>query len=285
MSKPASSSPSVDLQFLSHVWILTVDELTQLFARKRAIIAFILYVIVVGFVVYGFSSVDQTITAFLKEQNAPRLNAKQILESLKDFPQKEMIKTLLEWPITFPLFQFFAVIWMSELIAIVSCDMISLDKERGTLRFLFLRTSRSALFVAKYLSHFLLYVTVHALSLAVLVATTIYMSNELTVADCLSPLTLYSLSLMPLIALTLAITLLASATSSSIIGALLKIHIFWLPIFFLLAYSFIEVFSWKTIVGIIAPFDNFFLANLVGNLSLTAIILVGSFRLFRNAEV
>lgn len=268
-----------------HIWILVLDELTQLFARKRALVSLFLYVVVVGFVVYGISSVDESITSFLKNQNAPKTNVKELVERLREFPQKKMIQTLLSWPMTLPLFQFFAVVWISELIAVVSCDMISRDRERGTLRFLLLRTSRSALFIGKFLSHFFLYVVLHAISLAVLVGVTLFLSDSLTLKACLEPLLSYSVSLVPLIALTLAITLFASSTSSSIIGALLKIHLLWLPVVVILSYGPFDLLSWKSIVGIVAPFDDYLVANVVGNGALALCFLGLSFLLFKDAEV
>ncbi len=271
--------------FLSHLWILTLDELSQLFTRKRALIAFVLYVVMVGFVIYGFSRIDSTMTDFLQERGIPKLNGKNLLAHGGNFPGREVVSQLLDWPITFVLFQFFAAIWMSELIALVSCDVISRDRERGSLRFLFLRTSREAYYFSKFLAHFLLYVCIHIVSLALLSLASIFLSDGLSFLGVLEPFLSYSWSLIPLLALTLALTVFASSLSRSIVGALLIIHLLWIPVFILLTWEIIPLFSWKMVVGIVAPFGQFALMNGIGNTVLALTFFVSGFLLFRRAEV
>ncbi|MCB0332948.1 MAG: ABC transporter permease subunit [Bdellovibrionales bacterium] len=271
--------------FCSQLWILTLDELGQLLRRKRALIAFLLYILVVGLVIYGFSSVDSSITQFLEERSVHKPKGKDLLAHAGNFPGREVVAQLLDWPITFVLFQFFAALWMSELIAMVSCDVISRDRERGSLRFLFLRTTREAYFFSKFVAHFLLYAGIHCFSLGLLAIFSLLLSDELTFFGVLHPFLSYSWSLMPLLALTLALTIFASSVSRSIVGTLMIIHLLWIPLLILVTWEVIPLFSWKMIAGIVAPFGNYALMNGLGNGLLALMFLSFGFYLFRRAEV
>ena len=270
---------------LIHIWILGVDEFTQLFFRRRAIIALALYAFVVCFVVYGFHRADHTVNAYLTEQGMPEMKGDEVLKKMGDLSQLHWAKTILNWPLTFPLFQFLAIFWMTELIAIMSCDIVSGDRERGTLRFLFLRTSRSAFYAGRFLAHLLLYVILHVLSLALLTVVTVWSSEKLTYGDCITPLLAYSWALIPLIILSLCMTLFASSISSSIVGSLLKLHLLWIPVFFVILYDLHPMMSWRTLTGIVVPLDQFATANILGNVAIALTFFLLGFLIFRRSEV
>ncbi|MCI5064826.1 ABC transporter permease subunit [bacterium] len=271
--------------FARHLFILARDEFGQLFSRRRAVVALGLYLLLIGLVTYSLSTLDRTLGDLFQRNGMPQSSSAQIAEQLRNTPGLATISPVLEWPLQYVFFQIFALFWMTELIAMMSCDIISRDRERGALRFLFLRTTREALYTAKFFVHLAFYAALHFFSLLLLAILVTYRTATFSWNDSVVPVITYTVALLPLISCCVSLAVFCSATSRTVVGSLVKIHFLWLPIFVLLAWQLHPVLSWRTIVGIIIPFQEYLQANLFGNLILTLMLFLIGLYFFRRSEV
>jgi len=210
--------------FLRQFFILTVDELKELFFRKRALFALILYAGTLILFFWGLSESRKMAGDFVLTLNLPLTQKELLKQSMESF----LIPS--QWALKFPIFKislplliyfFISVSSLPFLIPMISCDMISLDLFRGTQRFLLFRVSRAAYFFSKTLAHFLLY---FILQLVILVCIIIYCAyNEISVFNLFfikSSLNL-TLRVIPLIFLFVSFTQMISSQVKSPVKSLI----------------------------------------------------------------
>lgn len=199
----------------SRVWTITLFELARLFASKRGLIVlaafsclwFLIFTYVIG-------SAAEFITSesfkSLAQQAFGKLNLLALLEW-------ELPELSIYWIVSAYLLPTFAILF--------SCDQTCSDRERGTLRFILLRTSRAELLYGRFLGQVLI--------LAILIFITLIASllfslfNEQTVSFS-------SLSLSFSILLKLIIISLPFIAGMTLINVFVKSAKMSLVVYFLL---------------------------------------------------
>ena len=145
---------------LNQFYILTMDEIIQLFRRKRALLSFLIYV---GFILLSLiliSYCHQWVLKMIPLLPLPSDEKEMLFNALKSIEIPDsMIRDYpllgYSWP---SLFYFFcSVFFFPFLIPLISCDMISQDLSTGTQRFILFRVPRWVYFWSKTLAHFLVY--------------------------------------------------------------------------------------------------------------------------------
>ncbi|MFM1847320.1 MAG: hypothetical protein RL417_794, partial [Pseudomonadota bacterium] len=122
--------------FWRHLWVLTTEELFDLVGRKRSALTLILYLIVLIAAMYWFSRAQQRfepVTNVLAA--APQIE--ELRFQLSKFGLQDTVDFLIElsrYPAALWMFQLFSLLWLPTVVGLVSCDMISIDIDRGTLR-------------------------------------------------------------------------------------------------------------------------------------------------------
>lgn len=272
---------------LRHISILCFEEMRDIFTRMRAVLALALCVGTVGLFAYGFSQFDGLIGEIAEDQDAQAIST-VLLEALKQFEfvkASKLLEHITKWPIVFPLFQFFLVLWLPTFVALVSCDMMTADLARGTLRFLFLKTTPSRYYFAKLLAHLLLYVLIHLISFSLLACLSVSFSQTLTIDDVLVPFRLSVTSFFPFILFLVATLQFVSALSSRSISVLLNIHILWIGLTVLMIVWPDGPLQGQHFVGVILPHAGYGLDSAIVLTSWSlAFIFLGLFS-FRKREV
>jgi len=126
---------------ISRVWAITLFELARLFASKRGLI-----------VLSAFSCVWFLIFYFIIGSAADLISS----ESFKDIVQQGFgrfdLLTLLEWKLPeLSVFWLVSAYTLPFFTLLFSCDQTCSDRERGTLRFILLRSSRTELLYGRFL--------------------------------------------------------------------------------------------------------------------------------------
>ena len=130
----------------SRVWAITLFELTRLFGSKRGLIvlsAFSLIWFLVLYYIIGSATDFISTNTFksLTNQIFGELNLLNLLEW-------ELPELSIYWLISVYILPFFALIF--------TCDQTCSDRERGTLRFILLRSSRAELLYGRFLGQLLI---------------------------------------------------------------------------------------------------------------------------------
>ena len=260
---------------IRHIFLLSREELLDLWGRRRALLSIALYLCFVALSIYGLRQIDDTIQQVLQRAGAPASSTEELIKLLSQLEQKNLLARLLEWPIAYPLFQFFSLLVLPTLVALTSCDLISTDLSRGTLRFLMLRTTRAAYFFSKFLSHCFIYFVLHLVAVVLLTLTLLSFTESVTFADCMEPM-LFSIGLMiPFILFLVATTQCVSTFTKRAFSTLLLLHILWLFVIPVTANLLPLGMSAEVFAGLIAPFDGLGL-EATGVLSGWAVAFLGA---------
>jgi|TARA_R110000851_G_scaffold90253_3_gene196911 ABC-type transport system involved in multi-copper enzyme maturation permease subunit len=137
-----TTSPST----LTHIGLLAKYELTKRFSNKSGMISLIAFMLIWAILLlYPIKSASEFI----------------MLPSFKNFTEALFgpgsLRHLFEWPVAE-----FAVFWLAALYLFpmfsifIAADQFSSDKQRGSLRFLTLRVSRTSLFFGRFLGQMLI---------------------------------------------------------------------------------------------------------------------------------
>ncbi len=212
------------LHFFRQLFILTFDELKELFFRKRALFALIMYAGTLILFFWGLAESKEAAGDFISTLDLPLAQKALLKQSMENFLMPS------EWTQKIPIFKvplplliyfFISVSSLPFLIPMISCDMISLDLFRGTQRFLLFRVTRASYFFSKTLAHFLLY---FILQLVILVCIIIYCAyNGMSVFSLLfikSSLNL-TVRVIPLIFLFISFTQMISSQVKSPVKSLI----------------------------------------------------------------
>ena len=151
-----TASPST----LTHIWLLAKYELTKRFTNKSGMISLIAFMLIWAILLlYPIKSASE----FIMQPN------------FKDFTEALFgpgsLRHLFEWPV-----EEFAVFWLAALYLFpmfsifIAADQFSSDKQRGSLRFLTLRVSRSSLFFGRFLGQMFIQLMLIILTLLATIA-------------------------------------------------------------------------------------------------------------------
>ncbi|AZG73649.1 ABC transporter permease [Shewanella livingstonensis] len=152
----STTSPST----LTHIWLLAKYELTKRFTNKSGMISLIAFMLIWAILLlYPIKSASE----FIMQPN------------FKDFTEALFgpgsLRHLFEWPV-----EEFAVFWLTALYLFpmfsifIAADQFSSDKQRGSLRFLTLRVSRSSLFFGRFLGQMFIQLMLIILTLLATIA-------------------------------------------------------------------------------------------------------------------
>jgi len=150
------SAPST----LTHIGLLAKYELTKRFTNKSGMISLIAFILVWAILLlYPIKSASEFI----------------MQPSFRDFTEAlfgpDSLSHLFEWPVAE-----FAVFWLAALYLFpmfsifITADQFSSDKQRGSLRFLTLRVSRTSLFFGRFLGQMLIQLMLIILTLLAVIA-------------------------------------------------------------------------------------------------------------------
>lgn len=131
---------------LSRIWAITFFELTRLFGSKRGLIVlscFSLIWFLIFYYVIGSASTFITTETFkgLIDKAFGHFNLLELLEW-------ELPELSIYWLVSAYILPFFALLF--------TCDQTCSDKERGTLRFILLRSTRTELLFGRFLGQLLI---------------------------------------------------------------------------------------------------------------------------------
>ncbi|MGI2169345.1 ABC transporter permease [Shewanella sp. MF05960] len=139
---PVTTPPSG----ISHIWLLAKYELTKRFTNKSGMVALIAFMLIWAILLlYPIKSASEFIMQPNFKEFTEALFGPGSLQHLFEWPVPELAVFWLAALYLFPMFSIF-----------ISADQFSSDKQRGSLRFLTLRVSRSSLFFGRFIGQMLI---------------------------------------------------------------------------------------------------------------------------------
>lgn len=268
--------------------VLLWEELRELFTRKRSLFSLLAYA---GFTLLVFSGLARAMArarqavgdSSILEQ--PRILVEQFGRSMSPEAYR-VLEQLAQVPSPIVIYQCLSLVLLPTLVAMVSCDMVSVDISRGTLRYLLLRSRRSSYYLSKLAAHTVLYVVLHSVTMIGLLVV-IYRSDPQFSLDAgVPPAVAYIAVTIPAIWLMVALTAWISSWCRSTMSALILIHLAWIVMFGVMAVRPAWTPFYHTIsIGLVAPFGEFAADAIVG-MSLWALALsVGGYAGFARRDV
>ncbi|MCB0321729.1 MAG: hypothetical protein KDD60_12455, partial [Bdellovibrionales bacterium] len=84
---------------MRHIRVLVVDELVELIKRRRAFIVLLLYILLIGSLLHGFSKVQSSVMTFLQERGGGiQIQGEDVLKAIGHFEGKAAFEHVLKWP-------------------------------------------------------------------------------------------------------------------------------------------------------------------------------------------
>lgn len=131
---------------IAHIWLLAKYELTKRFTNKSGMVALIAFMLIWGILLlYPIKSASEFIMQPNFKEFTEALFGPGSLQHLFEWPVPEFAVFCLAALYLFPMFSIF-----------IAADQFSSDKQRGSLRFLTLRVSRSSLFFGRFIGQMLI---------------------------------------------------------------------------------------------------------------------------------
>lgn len=204
---------------------IALNEWARLFLSKRGWIAIIAFALIWAiFLMYVIAPAAK----FISSQDAGMVLG-ALLErfganALNNWQSKEIA---LYWAFSLYLLPFFTMI--------SAADQIASDKARGTLRFLVLRTSRSALFFGRFIGQYVIQLFIILITVASVLALIAYHSAE-NLPDAIEevPIVVANLALvlLPYVALMALVSVIAHSAKQATLYAIIG----WIVLWFVLGY-------------------------------------------------
>lgn len=272
-------------RFTRHVMVLGEEEFRDLVLRKRSILSLTLYLGVIGVVMLALTYIEERLRPSLGLFSVGGGQRNRLFEWAQMNGFEELARVVVEvgsWPSSIVIAQAMFLLWFPTLVSLVSCDMIAIDVYRGTLRFLLLRTTRVAYFVAKTLAHLMLYGLLYALSVAVLLVLSAIRDPGFEIGRYLYALSRMSFVMVPYLVFLVASTQFVSCWSSKPMNAVLRLHLLW--VLFLGVAFFVPWASplWPTIsLGLIAPVFGYQWLAAAGMVAWTVLFMLSGWLFFR----
>lgn len=254
--------------FLHQLAVLTFAELRELLWRRRSLLSLVLYALIILLSVWLLFKVHSTIGTGRGSIDLDSPEHSDFASTLDKMGAREIFRTFLklsDLPPALWIFQIFSLVWFPTLVGLVSCDSIALDVYRGTLRFVLLRSSRSAYYFSKLLSHFVLYAVLQALSLVMVLGYSLAAVPGTKFGQAFTLALEYFIVFLPFLWCVVAATQFVSSFSRRPMNALIRIHVLWIAFIFVVALVPWASPLWiKILVGLFVPFDNHPLVSAFG---------------------
>jgi len=249
---------------LRHLWVLTTEELYDLLGRKRAVLSLALYIGVLGFSMHWFSRLQQRfepVTDLVKA--GPKLDVlRQQLSGYGLEGTLDFVVELSRYPASLWMFQIFSLLALPAIVGLVSCDMVAMDIDRGTLRFVLQRSSRLAYYLAKCLAHTALFVGLQFISVAGLIVMCAVTNAQFNVGDYLRLGALYFGVAVPFIFFLVASTEWVSSWSRRPMSAIVRLNVLWMVFFVVLGWEpLLSPLTSYSLIGLVLPFDRYLLES------------------------
>jgi len=268
----------------NHIYILGREELRELLFRVRSLLSLLLYIGIFLLAIRGFVEADKRVGEAMGQDDRIAEMLAQLIYKLQFFQSDDLAREAMSWPLVFPLFQFLVLIWLPTFVAIVSCDMISSDISRGTLRYVMTRTSRTAYFLSKLISHFIMYLVLQTLIYLLLLGGVLLFSDRITFEQAWRPILTYMVVFVPYLFFLVATTQFISALSRKSFSAILKVHLLWLVFMIMMVQWSDGPLTWRHFLGIVLPFGTLGQESLIAfGLWGIGFVLVGLFFFKRRA--
>jgi ABC-type transport system involved in multi-copper enzyme maturation permease subunit len=249
--------------------IIAGDELREILLRRRSLLSLLVYVAVVAGSLWLLFRVQRVMGVNLirpVDQEAYQ----RLLFKMQEVGMGEVFTILVklsQLPEMLWIFQLFSVLWFPTLVALVSCDAITVDVYRGTLRFLLLRTSRTAYYLGKFLAHTILYFVLQIAGILVVWVLS-YFTYQRQDLWALSKFSLYYAAVfVPYLMWLVAMTQLVSSWSRRPMSALVRVHVLWVLLIMLaIQWPKMTPLAGDLVYGLFAPFEHYPTAAFFGYL-------------------
>lgn len=270
--------------FFRHLTVLTAHELRDLFARRRAVVCMVLYALLGGLVVQQLVRAQQTMASLgVSGDRELQQGLRHILSFVTTYwgaAPAAAIQQLFDTPMALWAYQALSFLTLPTVASLVSGDAIAVDVQRGTLRFLLLRSSRSAYYCAKLLVHALLYIVLHSVGLLAVVGLSGWHLGQLDSGRWLPSTVRYLVTGAGLAVMLVAVTIAVSSVSRRPLTAILLLQLVWIAAWVLLAVvPMASPFYHPILLGTLAPFAGYLSTALLGyvgwTLGLLALGLIG----------
>lgn len=288
-SSATGSQRFITPAFITHVYVLAVEELRDLLLRRRAVVSLLLYVVTIGSIVMFLATLETKIGPTLGLFRGASSQRDEIIRELsRRGLQREFdaMSTIISWPTPLVIMQLSGLLWFPTLVALVSCDMVAIDIYRGTLRFLLLRTSRLAYYVAKTAAHFVLYGILYVLSLAAILMTAALKDPTFSISTYLGPTIRYAVVLVPFLLFLVTTTQFVSCWSSKPMRAVVRLHLLWIAFMAILLFApWASPLNSLFTTGLVAPVGDFLTQSICGMLLWSIIFGVLGFAYFARRAI
>lgn len=198
----------------SRCWTLAQFELNRLFLTKRGLVA------LVAFCLFWYLILTQLVS-----RGAELLQSKSFRSVAEDVFGRLGLETLYSWPMPELVVFWLVAIFIFPLSALlVSADQTASDRERGTLRFLTLRCSRTEILLGRFFGALLIIVVLIGMALTATVVMGFYNGSPTVPQSLKLGATLWfhlSLAVLPFIALTAVFNCFLRSARQVVLAALL----------------------------------------------------------------
>jgi hypothetical protein len=265
---------------LRQVWPLVIEEIRDIFSKKRSILFFLLYVGMVLLTMKYIANISNYI-----EENPQLENLIKIISSFLVSDNTGQGVDAYIWPIEIYVFQFVTVLQLPFWVSMISCDMISTDRYRGTLRFVLLRSFKSSYYFSKTFAHFILYALFQLCAIVAFMVCWSFMNSNLSVTTlfhpCLVMYLLYLVYMLMVITITQTISSFCLKTITSMIGCIA----FWF-VSAVLTHYFIDIspYGGHVIGGLTLPQSDFLSIAVTNCIIWMTILTLCGYTIFKSKE-
>ena len=265
---------------LRQVWPLAIEEIKDIFSKKRSLLFFFLYI---GMVLLTMQYIAN-ISNYLQEN--PNLD--ELIKIISSFLVSDNTGKSIDtfaWPIEIYVFQFVSILQLPFWISMISCDIISTDRYRGTLRFILLRSFKSSYYFSKTFAHFILYALFQICAILVFITCWKVLNPELSILILIKPCfvmyALYLVFMLMVITITQTISSFCLKTITAMVGCIL----FWFIAAVLTHYLInISPLGGHVIGGLTLPQSDFLTTAILNSLAWTCVLTICGYSIFKSKE-
>lgn len=258
MSAVLAEAPCIPALPLQSLAILR-DELIQIYLRKRALLSLILYFVIIALVIRlflwiqakaSFGVPHAELYAVLRQRLSEQITNPEILRYLN------VLDGLQGLPLALVMLQLFSFFWLPTLVSLLSCDIISLDVSRGTIRFLLLRATRSSYLLGRVLAHTIAGLLIHAVTIGFLYLLSTLLFPSADHSEYLPVSMRYLFVSAPFLFLSVAVASLVSSVTRRALTSLLLIQLVWLGLLLVARiHPLLSPFHPSLLIGFFSPYS------------------------------
>lgn len=282
---------------LHQTLVIAADELRDVASRWRTIIAVGLTIALSLFVALSISKIESTLGTPIdlnKMLDDTRPSFHQFFitigkAELIPYFERELLPLLYQiasFPLALWLTQIYLACMIPSIAAFVSSDMIAGDLQRGTLRFLLLRSRRSSYLLGKVLAHAVLYGAVFEMTLLI-TAACLGLFGKFGVVQTLTQwLVPLSVTGIPFVVMSVTVTGWVSALLRRPFTVLLLVHVVWLLFIVMLPLApHLSPLSPDVMVGLLVPRGKAVWISAAASLAWSAVFIILGLLVVRAREV